>query len=90
METVAELVSRPLPPLKKQNDRSYASEPESTDAASLRLFYQWENFPNEVLQACSLMDLSGLVPPADDLGDDFHTFLALEVWRLSVVWLEGW
>lgn len=115
METAAELVSRLLPPLKKQNDRSLVSESELIETVSLRLFNEWRTFPTDVLQACASMDLSGQVPLTGDFSEEFviesklgltgrftknvcdavskafdHTSLALKVWRLSVVWPEGW
>lgn len=64
METAAALVSRPLPRLNKVNGTTYSSI--SGQNISLKFLHEWPNFENEVLTACTSLDLSGNIPVTDD------------------------
>ena len=70
METVAEVILRPVPPLTTQiNGIRYVSN--SSEVISLRFFHEWESFKQDVLEASDSLDLSHPVPYTDDVSETY-------------------
>ena len=69
METAAQLISRTPPQLTQVNGTTRASM--SGETVSLQFLQEWINFEQDVLQACSTLNLSQPVPLTDDRSEDF-------------------
>ncbi|KAJ5939874.1 hypothetical protein N7516_000042 [Penicillium verrucosum] len=70
METAAEVILRPIPPLTTQiNGTRYVSN--SSEVISLRFFHEWESFKQDVLEASDSLDLSHPVPYTDDVSETY-------------------
>ncbi|KAF9253372.1 hypothetical protein DTO027I6_3417 [Penicillium roqueforti] len=69
METAAEVILRPVPPLIQINDTRYVSN--SSEVISLRFFHEWQSFKQDVLEASDSLDLSHPVPYTDDVSESY-------------------
>ncbi|CAI7607490.1 unnamed protein product [Penicillium glandicola] len=69
METASDLLARPLPILTQENGTYHASN--SRTIISVRLFDEWTSFKDEVCHTIQNIDLDGLVPRTDVIGDTY-------------------
>lgn len=69
MEAAAQLILRPPPHLTQVNDTTCASL--SSETVSPQSLQEWHTFQQDVLQACSGLDLSLPVPLTDDQSENF-------------------
>ncbi|KAJ5800196.1 uncharacterized protein N7518_002264 [Penicillium psychrosexuale] len=69
METAAEVILRPVPPLIQINGTRYVSN--SSEVISLRFFHEWQSFKQDVLEASDSLDLSHPVPYTDDVSESY-------------------
>lgn len=69
MEEAAQLILRPPPHLTQVNGTTCASL--SSETVSLQSLQEWPTFEQDVLQACSGLDLSLPVPLTDDQSENF-------------------
>lgn len=69
METAAEVILRPVPPLTQVNGTRYVSN--SSEVISLRFFHEWQSFKQDVLEASASLDLSHPVPYTDDVSENY-------------------
>ncbi|KAJ5817015.1 hypothetical protein N7447_009248 [Penicillium robsamsonii] len=69
METAADVIQRPVPPLTQINGTRYVSN--SSEVISLRFFHEWQSFDQDVLEASYSLDLSHPVPYTDDVSESY-------------------
>ncbi|KAJ5356346.1 hypothetical protein N7517_010955 [Penicillium concentricum] len=69
METAAEVILRPVPPITQINSTRCVSN--SSEIISLRVFHEWQSFKQDVLEASDSLDLSHPVPYTDDVSESY-------------------
>jgi hypothetical protein len=69
METASDLLARPLPRLTQEIGTHHPSN--SRSIISVRLFYEWTSFKDEVREIIQNLDLNGLVPYTDVTSDTY-------------------